>query len=134
MDPLDIVSFPKLTGRKTSAPKALFSRQLSPRKQSRTDFSPAFSPETIRSLSMVTTVEFTHSGCVNTANFNEDGTLLVTGSDDLRLKIWQSSNFADPDTIKNKGTVHTNHSMNIFHALVRLHVISFFMLRTVSIL
>jgi WD40 repeat protein len=28
-----------------------------------------------------------HDGCVNTANWNDDGSLIVTGSDDLNIKV-----------------------------------------------
>jgi WD40 repeat protein len=31
-----------------------------------------------------------HGGCVNAINFNVDGDLIVTGSDDKTVKIWNS--------------------------------------------
>uniref|UniRef100_A0A2M4AFV7 Uncharacterized protein n=1 Tax=Anopheles triannulatus TaxID=58253 RepID=A0A2M4AFV7_9DIPT len=49
-----------------------------------------------------------HRGCVNSLNFNADGTLLASGSDDLRLKLWQWP------TGKLLHTVHTGHRQNVF--------------------
>lgn len=100
------------------APSALQDRELgSPSKNSRASFSPGFTPDVIQSLER--TFSFKHSGCVNTASFNEEGTLLVTGSDDLKLKIWRSSNFVAPQSVKLKHEIVTGHQSNIFHALVR---------------
>jgi WD40 repeat protein len=79
-------------------------------------FTPGFSPSIVQSMSIVTT--FAHSGCVNTANFNDDGTLLVTASDDLKVRIWKSSNFNEPRSIKRAFDIPTGHSSNIFHSLV----------------
>ncbi|ETN64491.1 hypothetical protein AND_003762 [Anopheles darlingi] len=49
-----------------------------------------------------------HRGCVNSLNFNADGTLLASGSDDLRLKLWQWP------TGKLLHTVQTGHRQNVF--------------------
>ncbi|XP_035785666.1 DDB1- and CUL4-associated factor 8-like [Anopheles albimanus] len=49
-----------------------------------------------------------HRGCVNSLNFNTDGTLLASGSDDLRLKLWQWP------TGKLLHTVQTGHRQNVF--------------------
>ena len=52
-----------------------------------------------------------HRGCVNTAAWNRDGSLLVTGSDDRRAKVWSAHrNFAQQCSIR------TGHRRNIFHA------------------
>jgi len=51
-----------------------------------------------------------HTGCVNTVEYNADGSLLVTGSDDLSLKVWHGASFA---------LLHTaapGHTRNIFGA------------------
>lgn len=49
-----------------------------------------------------------HDGCVNSLNFNKSGTLLVSGSDDLHVVVWNWS----------KGTpvhiIRTNHISNVF--------------------
>eukprot|EP00871_Galdieria_phlegrea_P001040 jgi/Galph1/1937/GphlegSOOS_G622.1 len=49
-----------------------------------------------------------HRGCVNRLAWNESGTLLVSGSDDLRLLVW------DVATRKIKYEVETGHLQNIF--------------------
>ena len=81
-------------------------------------YSPGFTPDTIRSLTR--SFSFTHLGCVNTANYNLEGTLLLTGSDDRDIKVWKSSNFIDPSSIKCAHHIATEHSSNIFHVLVRI--------------
>eukprot|EP00798_Chlamydomonas_sp_ICE-L_P008194 gene8194-1456_t len=50
-----------------------------------------------------------HEGCVNRIAWNEDGSQLVSGSDDRRLIIW---NF--PDTSIAPLAVNTQHTANIF--------------------
>ena len=53
-----------------------------------------------------------HRGCVNGAAWNQSGTLLCTGSDDKRVKVWDAGrNFALVD----RGTIKTGHRHNIFH-------------------
>jgi len=78
--------------------------------------SPGFTPDAIQSMERC--FSFKHHGCVNTAAFNKHGTLLVTGSDDRKLKIWRSSNFISSESIKLKHEIITGHESNIFHALV----------------
>ena len=119
MDIINIAHFPKFE-RSASSPCILFDRQLSPHRQSRCREScnPGFSPNLIRSMKIANKVSLRHSGCVNTANFNKNGTLLVTGSDDLTVKIWGSPNFSNPDNVKRLISVPTGHTSNIFHALV----------------
>ena len=103
-----------------SAPNALQDRELG-RSPSfvGAGYSPGFTPDAIRS--MTRSFSYKHAGCVNTANFSDDGTLLVTGSDDLKLKIWKSSSGCSP-TKKNGNQVQheiiTGHHSNIFHAMV----------------
>ena len=48
-----------------------------------------------------------HLGCVNAINFNIDGSLIVTGSDDKTVKIW---NTADRRCI----TTLYGHQSNVF--------------------
>eukprot|EP01114_Cavostelium_apophysatum_P010368 TRINITY_DN2400_c0_g1_i1.p2 TRINITY_DN2400_c0_g1~~TRINITY_DN2400_c0_g1_i1.p2 ORF type:complete len:692 (-),score=192.97 TRINITY_DN2400_c0_g1_i1:2965-5040(-) len=50
-----------------------------------------------------------HSGCVNTVQWNESGTMLITGSDDCRLNIWSG-----PPSYKLRKSLHTGHHRNIF--------------------
>lgn len=119
MDVVDIASPPRAlkSSPRLSTTNQLFRRQLSlTTSNADRSYSPAFAPDSIQSMSFTPT--FTHTGCVNTANFNSNGTLLATGSDDLRLKIWQSTNFANPDLVKKRYDIATGHSSNIFHALV----------------
>lgn len=49
-----------------------------------------------------------HHGCVNCLNFNRSGKLLVSGSDDLRVIVW--------DWAKRKPirTLHSGHTSNVF--------------------
>jgi len=51
-----------------------------------------------------------HSGCVNTVSWNSSGTIIVSGSDDQKLKIWE------PFTKKLLRTIKTPHTGNIFCA------------------
>lgn len=51
-----------------------------------------------------------HQGCVNCLNFNQSGKFLASGSDDLRIKIW---NWARKKSV---ATIRTNHISNIFQA------------------
>ena len=51
-----------------------------------------------------------HSGCVNTVSFNADGDILVSGSDDQRLILWNW------ETGKVKLSFHSGHSNNVFQA------------------
>ncbi|XP_057690774.1 WD and tetratricopeptide repeats protein 1 isoform X1 [Corythoichthys intestinalis] len=49
-----------------------------------------------------------HTGCVNCLEWNENGDLLASGSDDQHAIIW------DPFRLKKLTTMHTGHSANIF--------------------
>ncbi|KAK3596933.1 hypothetical protein CHS0354_002500 [Potamilus streckersoni] len=49
-----------------------------------------------------------HQGCVNCLEWNEKGTLLASGSDDVQIMIW------DPFKKKSKAIIHTGHQGNIF--------------------
>lgn len=50
-----------------------------------------------------------HEGCVNTIQWSQDGEFLVTGSDDCRVCVWDSS-------YRLKAAVPTGHFRNIFSA------------------
>eukprot|EP01090_Pellita_catalonica_P012144 TRINITY_DN2578_c0_g1_i1.p1 TRINITY_DN2578_c0_g1~~TRINITY_DN2578_c0_g1_i1.p1 ORF type:complete len:646 (+),score=79.97 TRINITY_DN2578_c0_g1_i1:113-1939(+) len=52
-----------------------------------------------------------HTGCVNTINWNSEGNLIVTGSDDCKANIWSGINY------KLIQTIDTGHVRNIFCAL-----------------
>ena len=56
-----------------------------------------------------------HGGCVNTLSFNEDGTLLISGSDDCRLCIWRCWG----EEARLLSAVSTGHRRNIFCARFR---------------
>ncbi|XP_046570882.1 WD and tetratricopeptide repeats protein 1-like isoform X1 [Haliotis rubra] len=49
-----------------------------------------------------------HQGCVNCLEWNEDGTRLASGSDDVQVIIW------DPFHHRSQTTVRTGHQGNIF--------------------
>jgi WD40 repeat protein len=67
-------------------------------------------PSFMRGLRLVQTLE-KHAGCVNTVAWNEDASLLLSGSDDLSVCVW-STGAGFPC----KGSVYTGHSHNIFSA------------------
>ena len=56
-----------------------------------------------------------HGGCVNTTKFTNDGNVVITGSDDTNIKLW------DWRTGECLLTVETLHTGNIFQATQLLH-------------
>ncbi|KAK7280600.1 hypothetical protein RJT34_25665 [Clitoria ternatea] len=56
-----------------------------------------------------------HRGCVNTVNFNAHGDILVSGSDDRRVILW------DWETGRIKLSFHSGHSNNVFQAKIMPH-------------
>ncbi|KAF2302156.1 hypothetical protein GH714_033088 [Hevea brasiliensis] len=53
-----------------------------------------------------------HRGCVNTVSFNADGDILVSGSDDRRVILW------DWETGRIKLSFHSGHNNNVFQAKI----------------
>lgn len=53
-----------------------------------------------------------HKGCVNTVSFNSDGDILVSGSDDRKVILW------DWETGDIKLSFDSGHSSNIFQAKI----------------
>lgn len=53
-----------------------------------------------------------HRGCVNTVSFNADGGILVSGSDDRRVILW------DWETGNIKLSFHSGHHNNVFQAKI----------------
>ncbi|KAF5449031.1 hypothetical protein F2P56_029521 [Juglans regia] len=53
-----------------------------------------------------------HRGCVNTVSFNADGDVLVSGSDDRRVILW------DWETGRVKLSFHSGHNNNVFQAKI----------------
>uniref|UniRef100_A0ACD5TMU6 Uncharacterized protein n=1 Tax=Avena sativa TaxID=4498 RepID=A0ACD5TMU6_AVESA len=51
-----------------------------------------------------------HTGCVNTVGFNADGDILISGSDDQKVMMW------DWDTGAVKLQFHSGHGDNVFQA------------------
>lgn len=51
-----------------------------------------------------------HRGCVNTVSFSSDGDILVSGSDDRRVILW------DWQCGRIKLAFHTGHNNNVFQA------------------
>ncbi|KEH44401.1 transducin/WD-like repeat-protein [Medicago truncatula] len=56
-----------------------------------------------------------HRGCVNTVCFNADGDILLSGSDDRRIILW------DWETGRVKLSFHSGHSNNVFQAKFMSH-------------
>ena len=63
-----------------------------------------------------TSDSITHDGCINTLRWSgfDDGRFLVSGSDDLYVKIWDCSDYMND--IKLAYDVRTGHTRNIFCA------------------
>ncbi|XWS62614.1 hypothetical protein CRYUN_Cryun06bG0026200 [Craigia yunnanensis] len=53
-----------------------------------------------------------HRGCVNTVSFNADGNILVSGSDDMRVILW------DWETAHAKLAFQSGHVSNVFQAKI----------------
>ncbi|XP_022725452.1 DDB1- and CUL4-associated factor 8-like isoform X4 [Durio zibethinus] len=53
-----------------------------------------------------------HQGCVNTVSFNSDGNILVSGSDDKRVIVW------DWETGNSKLSFQSGHVSNVFQAKI----------------
>ncbi len=70
--------------------------------------SPAYPPEALISHLSLSHEFRGHRGCVNRLEFNHSGSLLASGSDDCRVKIW------DLKRKKCAITLKTGHSNNIF--------------------
>ncbi|CAI9786421.1 unnamed protein product [Fraxinus pennsylvanica] len=51
-----------------------------------------------------------HKGCVNTVSFNDDGDILISGSDDRRVLLW------DWETGHVRLSFHSGHHNNVFQA------------------
>ena len=62
-----------------------------------------------------------HEGCVNSVKFTKDGKLMVSGSDDGVVNLWDAKTIPESTVLGNKepmllGSVHTHHTQNIFCA------------------
>ena len=64
-------------------------------------------PELIQRIGMEAELEG-HNGCVNCLEWNETGSLLASGSDDVQVKVW------DPFRHRSVGSIMTGHTGNIF--------------------
>jgi WD40 repeat protein len=53
-----------------------------------------------------------HDGCINTAKWSNDGELLLTGSDDRLIKIWQLG--MNYNKVKLAHSLETRHRGNVF--------------------
>lgn len=56
-----------------------------------------------------------HNGCVNCIEWNKDGSILASGSDDFHVMLW------DPFRRKNLAAIDTGHRGNIFS--VKVHTL-----------
>ena len=66
-----------------------------------------FNQSTVERLERTATLAG-HRGCVNTVTFTPDGSLLMTGSDDCRIMLW------DARTHERRAVTPTAHTGNIF--------------------
>jgi WD40 repeat protein len=67
-------------------------------------------PSIIKGMRLLKNLE-KHGGCVNTVSWNEDASLLISGSDDMTVVVWSTgTNFPV------KGSVFTGHTHNVFDA------------------
>jgi len=95
---------------------ALHRREVGGSSRGRADsYSLGYAPDQIRTIGQIEETEslLMHNGCVNTANWNRDGTMLITGSDDRKLKIWDTTCYSN---VRAKATLHTGFLDNIFFA------------------
>ena len=53
-----------------------------------------------------------HSGCVNCLEWNKDGSILASGSDDIHIMLW------DPFLKRKLADIDTGHQGNIFSVKV----------------
>lgn len=53
-----------------------------------------------------------HRGCVNTVSFNQDGGILISGSDDRMIMLWNW----DAGCVK--LSFHSGHTDNVFQAKI----------------
>jgi WD repeat-containing protein 42A len=58
-----------------------------------------------------------HTGCVNTVSFHPQGRLLVSGSDDTHLRIWDGAGFGGPPGSHSLHSWASGHFANIFSAV-----------------
>ncbi|ORZ36026.1 WD40-repeat-containing domain protein [Catenaria anguillulae PL171] len=52
-----------------------------------------------------------HGGCVNTVHWSQDADLIISGSDDQQIRIWDAS------TLEPVSHFHSGHSSNVFSAM-----------------
>ena len=55
-----------------------------------------------------------HFGCVNALEFSDDGSLFVTGSDDMRVLLWPISEALTSRETPSPFLMEAEHSSNIF--------------------
>ena len=67
-------------------------------------------PSIIKGMRLVQKLE-KHGGCVNTVSWNEDASLLISGSDDMTVVVWSTGTYFPV-----KGSVFTGHTHNVFNA------------------
>ena len=67
-------------------------------------------PSIVKGMRLLRNLE-KHGGCVNAVSWNEDASLLISGSDDMTVVVWSTgTNFPV------KGSVFTGHTHNVFDA------------------
>ena len=85
-----------------------FSRQL-------TGYTNTYTRHSMAQLNFVRRFEMSHvlkghSGCVNSIHFNDGGSLLASGSDDLKIFIW------DWEKRKKAYSFKSGHTQNVFQS------------------
>ncbi|GMR43970.1 hypothetical protein PMAYCL1PPCAC_14165 [Pristionchus mayeri] len=86
-------------------PPTLWDRELGVKPQINLDDA-LFGPDVVERLDHYKTMSG-HGGCVNTLKWNGDGSLLVSGSDDTNVKLWNVEGEC-------RSTYETTHAGNIF--------------------
>lgn len=71
----------------------------------------SFGDRMIQSISVAKRLKG-HNGCINSIEYNDTATLLISGSDDLRVKIYDTSSW------KQLASITTEHVANIFSAIM----------------
>jgi len=90
--------------------KELFQREISFRGSS-SRWSIGFAEDKLRFL-QPTMAKMQHDGCVNAVCWHKSGNIMLSGSDDRKVKIWNTS--GNLNNVSLAGTVETDHRSNIF--------------------
>lgn len=74
------------------------------------------SKDFVSRLSLTNTLNF-HEGCVNAVNFSQNGDLIASGSDDLKICIWNWQKTSSKPVL----AFNSGHHGNVFQVDLFLH-------------